>query len=245
MTSSVKARSISIIIPAFNEENNIQGSIDASVYAAEKNFDDYEIIVVNDGSTDGTLSIVEKNMEKNKKIRVVSHSTSRGFGASFKTGLKHSRKKYTVMVHGDDVFEKEDLSHFLSNAGKADVILGYIANPESRDRLRRVLSRTYTHLMNILFQMHLRYFNGIQIHETHSLKAFGIVSDGFGFMAEMAVKAVKQKKRYLEIPYRHRERPGGGKTKIFKIKNILSMLKTIMHLVGWVYRHSQQHPCLN
>ncbi len=223
--------SISIIVPARNEAENIQGSLDASVYAAERNFTTYEIIVVNDGSTDDTLRIVEKNMKANPNIRVISHPVPRGFGASFNTGRKEAKMHYTVMVHGDDVFERENLSFFFSHAGKADVILGFIENPGSRNKTRRVISFLYTKAMNRLFGLDLRYFNGIQIHSTRWLRNLDLSSDGFGFMAEIVVKALKQGLSYIEVPYRHRERPGGGTTKIFKPKNILSVVRTTLMLL--------------
>ncbi len=226
-------KSISIIIPARNEEDNIQGSIDAAIYAAEKNFNEYEIFVVNDGSTDNTLQIVEKNIRTNNKIRVISHPVSLGFGAAFDTGRKDAKMNYTVMVHGDDVFEREDLSLFFSYAGKADMILGFIGNPESRSKARQAISTLYTKIMNSIFRLNLKYFNGIQIHVSEWMKRLDLYSDGFGFFAEIVIKAVREGRSYLEVPYKHRERPSGGVTKIFRVKNIEFVIKTIIHLYLW------------
>jgi glycosyltransferase involved in cell wall biosynthesis len=228
-----KKKTISIIIPAFNEEGNIQGSIDAAVYAASNKFDDYEVIVVNDGSEDQTLSLVKKNIKKNNRIKVISHSENKGFGASFNTGRKNVRMMYTVMVHGDNVFPEDSLSEVFSMVGKTDVVCGYIQNPESRSQARRLISDSFQKFMNILFGMNLKYFNGIQIHKTEWLKNIELKSTGFGFQSELLVKALKQGKTYLEVPYIHVERPGGGATKIFKWKNICSVVRTILHLLFW------------
>ncbi len=229
----LKKRSISIIIPALNEEGNIQGSIDAAVYAAEKNFEDYEIIVVNDGSTDGTLTIIEENLRNNNKIRVITHPETRGFGASYNSGRNDARMQYSVMVHGDNVFPRETLDEVFSAVGKADVVCGYIKNPESRNRIRQLISKAFTKFMNVFFRLSLKYYNGIQIHKTEWLKKIKLNSTGFGFQSELLIKAIKEGKTYIEVPYIHVERPGGGATKIFKPKNIWSVLKTIIHLAFW------------
>lgn len=232
----METNSISVIIPALNEEENIQGSIDSAIHAAEKYFDDYEIIVVNDGSTDNTLEIVEINMKNNSKVKVISHSEPRGFGASYDTGRKNTIMKYSVMIHGDNVFDKSTLSSVFSNTGKADVVCGFIENVESRNRVRRIVSTLYTKFMNLIFCLNLKYFNGIQIHQTEWLRNLKLKSTGFGFQAELLIKAIKDGKSYVEVPYRHIERPGGGATKAFKLANIISVIKTILHLYFWQFK---------
>jgi len=225
--------SLSVVIPALNEANNIQGSIDAVVFAAERHFDDYEIIIVNDGSNDRTREIIEANSAVNPRIRVISHKTPWGFGASYHDGRRRAIMTYTVMVHGDNAFDKDTLSTFFASAGKADVICGYIANPTARSWFRRAISFAYTISMNLLFSMHLKYFNGLQIHKTEWLQRSDLQSDGFGFQAELLIKAIKEGHSYLEVPTFHTERPGGGKTKIFKMKNIQSVARTVIDLLLW------------
>jgi hypothetical protein len=87
--------------------------------------------------------------------------------------------------------------------------------------------------MNFLFRLNLGYFNGIQVHKTEWLKNLKLNSVGFGFQSELLIKAIKEGKTYVEIPYVHVERPGGGATKVFKLKNIFSVIKTIFHLFFW------------
>jgi glycosyltransferase involved in cell wall biosynthesis len=225
--------SLSIVIPALNEEGNIQGSIDSVTSAAERHFDDYEIIIVNDGSTDRTPEIIQDNIVKNPRIRVITHEKPWGFGASYHDGRRHATMTYTVMVHGDNAFNKDTLSNFFSEAGKADVICGYIANLAARNWTRRAISFSYTTAMNMLFCMHLKYFNGLQIHRTEWLQRANIESDGFGFQAELLIKAIKGGHSYLQVPTIHTERPGGGETKIFKTKNIRSVARTVAGLFLW------------
>lgn len=227
------ARSISIVIPALNEEGGILPSIRSAAAAAERHLGDYEIIVVNDGSTDRTAEIVEAERAVNDRIKVITHDSPQGFGASYHDGRRHATKTYCVMVHGDNAFDPETLSHFFSHVGKADVICGFIANPEARSWKRRLISWLYTKFMNLLFGLRLRYFNGLQIHRTAWLRQADIKSDGFGFQAELLLKAIKEGHDYLEVPTIHTERPGGGETKIFKFKNVVSVIRTVFSLFIW------------
>jgi len=221
---------ISVIIPALNEEGNLGGTLEAVTSVVESLFREYEVIVVNDGSRDGTLRIAESWAHRNPRIRVVSHPSPRGFGYSYHSGRRLVTKEHCVMIHGDNAFSRQTLSHFLSHAGKADVICGYIANPESRSWLRRIVSSAYTGLLNALFARRLRYYNGLQIHSTEWLRTMPLESVGFGFQAELLLWAIRTRKRILQVPTWHQERPGGGATKIFKWRNIISVLGTLLRL---------------
>ena len=229
-----KTKTISIIMPALNEEDNIEGALDSVVTVTERLFDDYEIIVVNDGSTDQTLDIVHESIRRNKKIRVLSHSSPRGFGASFDTGRGRAGMPYCVMVQGDNPFTCETLSEFFSHVGKADVICGYWKNPGERTKTRQLISTLYTKFLNALLRLDLKYYNGLQVHLTDWVKHVPIKSSGFGFQAEILVAAINDGKSYLQVPTAYVERPEGGVTKIFKLKNMLSVLRTISRL--WLMR---------
>lgn len=227
----IKQSSISIIMPALDEEGNIQGSIDSAVYAARKHFDDYEIIVINDGSTDNTLGIVKENIARNNKIKVISHPKSQGFGASYDTGRKNAKMEYCVMVQGDNPFNRDTLQNFFSYATKANIVCGYIANPDFRPKSRQIISLLYTRLLNLIFKLNLKYYNGPQIHRTEWLRNLKLKSSGFGFQAEVLINAIKDGQDYIKVPIVYTERPGGGATKIFDLKNIFSVINTICRLM--------------
>jgi glycosyltransferase involved in cell wall biosynthesis len=227
MTESAKHSSISIIMPALNEEGNIQAAISNVIGAVTKYFNDYEIIVINDGSTDRTLEIVEENIRRNNKIRVISNSSPRNIGACYNMGRQEAKMEYCLMVHGDNAFSEKTLSGFLSHLSEADFVCGYLINPQVRSWLRRIISRFYTGVLNCMFGRKMKYYNGLQVYRTEWLKTIPIVSTGFGYQAEVLVQALKSGMSYVEAPTEHVERPGGGATKVFKIRNILNVLKTL------------------
>jgi dolichol-phosphate mannosyltransferase len=226
----MEKRSLSVIIPALNEEGNIQSAIDNVVVAVERHFPEYELLIINDGSTDRTLEIAQENRGKNPKIDIISHSTPQNIGACYDIGRQRARMDYCVMIQGDNPFTASTLDDFFSHAGQADFLCGYWQNPEERELLRRIISFCYTNLLNILLHKKMRYYNGLQLHQTEWLKTVELKSSGFGYQAEVLLQALLDGKTYIEIPTAYVERPGGGVTKVFRVRNIINVLKTIGRL---------------
>jgi len=145
--SKQKLNSLSIFFPAYNEEANISTTIaDALVYAPQV-ADKYEVIVVNDGSSDNTASIVSSIATKDPHIRLVSHTKNRGYGAAVKTGIKSVKYEWTFFTDADRQFHFSELVRFVSLIDKADIVVG--RRLKRRDPILRI----------ILAQILLKYWN--------------------------------------------------------------------------------------
>ncbi len=223
-------RTISIIIPALNEEGNLQNTIDHVLQAAAAHFAEWELIIINDGSTDRTLEIAAANQKKHPGITILSNPVPRNIGACYDLGRRQARMQYCVMVQGDNPFTAETLAGFFAHVGEADFLCGYWENPAERSLLRRAISSFYTHLLNLILHRRMRYYNGLQLYRTAWLKTIEIQSTGFGYQAEVLVQALRDGLKGLELPTAYVERPGGGVTKVFRLRNILNVLKTIGRL---------------
>jgi dolichol-phosphate mannosyltransferase len=223
----MKQKSVSIIMPALNEEGNIQDAINNVVGAVNKHFADYELIVINDGSTDRTLEIVEQNIRENPKIRVVSNPQPRNIGACYDMGRREAKMDCCIMIQGDNPFSQETISEFFTHAGEADFICSYWNNPQIRSWGRRICSSGYTAVLNWMFGWKIHYYNGMQLHETAWLKTIPLQSVGFGYQAEVLIRALKAGKSRVEVPVTCLERLGGGATKALRLRNIVSVLKTL------------------
>ena len=86
--------SLSVVLPAYNEAKNIKRTVTEAVSYAERSFNDYEVIVVNDGSTDGTGEIVEELTLTNPKIILVHHAKNSGYGAALRSGFDRASLDY-------------------------------------------------------------------------------------------------------------------------------------------------------
>lgn len=120
-----KLTSLSIFFPAFNEEGNIVTTIIDARNAARSVAEDYEIIVVNDGSTDRTVEVVLELQRLDSKIKLISHKTNLGYGAAIKTGLKACTLDWIFFTDSDGQFHYDELSKFVKASGNADLVIGY------------------------------------------------------------------------------------------------------------------------
>jgi len=226
---------ISIVVPALNEAANLACAVDRARSAARRHFADYEIIIVDDGSTDATGEIAERLVLADSRVRVVHHDRPRNLGYAYKEGVALARCEYVLMFPGDDEGSDEQLDAVMSRAGAADIIVNYISNPAVRPWSRRVLSRMFVALINGLFGLRLRYYNGTVLHRTEIVRGITIHTDSFAYQAEALVKLLRAGRSYLEVGTPIMAR-AGGRTKAFRLKNFVDVARAVVRLVGDVRR---------
>lgn len=119
-------RELSVFFPAYNEEKNIGKTVRSAKKVLLKVADKWEIIVVNDGSTDKTEEIADK-LAKDERIKVINHKENRGYGAGLKTGLYSCRYPWIAYTDSDGQFDFSEITKFIEkrNAKDADLVIGY------------------------------------------------------------------------------------------------------------------------
>jgi glycosyltransferase involved in cell wall biosynthesis len=223
-------RSLSIVIPAYNEAGNIVATLENVTAALAPLHLDAEIIVVDDGSRDGTGALVREHAHRFPAVRLLVNERNRGFGATYQRGVDAATRAHIVMVHGDNAWGAETLRSFFSHTGDADIIVGYTRNMwRSRPLGRTLLSKTFTLMVNAITGRRLIYYNGLQIHRGEVLKTLTIQSSGYGFQAEVLVKALRRTKTYIEVPMDLMEREHGD-SKAFRLKNAVDVVQTLKRL---------------
>jgi hypothetical protein len=134
---------------------------------------------------------------------------------------------HIVMVHGDNAWGWATLREFFSRTGEADVIIGYTRGMlKSRTLVGTLVSKAFTVLVNLITRRGLRYYNGLQIHRAAILKSLRIESQGYGFQAEVLVKALRLSNSYIEVPMDLTERVK-GESKAFRVKNFVDVWRTL------------------
>lgn len=225
--------SVSVIIPAYNEENNIVEALRDATEALA-GIGEYEFIVVNDGSTDRTGEILKSLAKKDTHITILTHKKNMGFGQTIKDGIAASRKEYVTQFHGDNDAAGDFVALMLGKIGKADLIISYTADSRNRSLPRRLASKLFVVAMNMLFGMNLRYFNGCFLCKTKLIRSVGLTSTGFAIYAEAKVRLLKAGATYLEVPFEHVGRKY-GESKAVSLKSVWETLITIWALVRDVY----------
>jgi len=222
------ALSLSVVVPAYNERENLAGAV-LDVLDALTNFDDYEVIVVNDGSQDGTAEVADRLAAEHDHVKVVHHPVNRGFSAAYRTGLDHARMEYFTFVPGDHEVTPESVQAIFGAVGSADIVIPYHGTPWNRTWNRRILTWICTTQINVLFGHHLKYFQGPAVYPTAVARALPNTTTGFFFATEMLVHALRMGYSWVEVPLTHRERTYGT-SKAVRPSNVVNAQLTILRL---------------
>lgn len=224
--------SFSFIVPALNEEKNLPSAMEeiASI-AAKGGVLDYEIIVIDDGSTDGTAAAVAELSSRYGNIKFVRNETRQGVGKSFLAGVAIAQKDYCLIVPGDNEF---DLGFFPGavaalSAGDSDFVVTYVANPALRPWHRRAISFLYINVFNFMFRTSFRYTNGIVVYPTDWIRSTKLLSAGYTFQSEALLNAHREGKRFAHAGMNIRPR-AHGKSKIFSFCVMAEVLASLVRM---------------
>jgi glycosyltransferase involved in cell wall biosynthesis len=226
------ALDITIVIPCLNEEANIEGTLETVRSAMAELPYTYEVLVVNDGSTDGTGSVVRKYADSHPEMSISLHTNDRNLGLtrSYVDGAFRGRGKYYRMVCGDNVEPKETLVTVFSQLGKAEIIIPFHPVVPRKSGPRRWLSSAYTFAVNRLSGCNIKYYNGLALHLRYNVMRWGPYSFGFGFQAELVTRLLDEGVSYIQIPVKasHQEKSGGNSA--VNWKNFLSVCHTLLEI---------------
>jgi glycosyltransferase involved in cell wall biosynthesis len=224
------ARSLSIVVPAYCEAANIIGTLEQITAALAGLPIAHEILVVDDGSTDGTGAIVTAQAPRFPNVRLLVNERNMGFGWTYRRGVESASCEHVVMVHGDNAWTAGTLREFFGHLGEADVVIAYTRDMwKTRTWSRAVVSKAFTLLVNAITGRRLKYYNGLQIHPAGVLKSLRIQSTGYGFQAEVLVKSLRRTRTYIEVPMDLTERRQ-GESKAFRLKNAIDVIQTLLRL---------------
>jgi glycosyltransferase involved in cell wall biosynthesis len=149
---------VSIFFPAYNEEGNIECAVKSAVDVLSDLCSDYEILVIDDASTDRTGEIADNLARENPKIRVIHHPENRKLGGAMRTGFAEASKEYIFYVDGDNPVDLKDLGRALELMDGSDVVIGYRLNRDEPLK-RAIYSRVYNMLIRLLFGLKVRDVN--------------------------------------------------------------------------------------
>jgi glycosyltransferase involved in cell wall biosynthesis len=220
---------LSVIMPALNEEAHLADAIDEATRAVEGRFSDWEILVFDDGSTDRTGAIADEIAAKNPRVRVTHNGSPKNLGGVYKQGVEMARFEYVVMVPGDNENPASSLVDALDAVGKAEIVLPYV-DKSNRSRFRSGVSRAYVGLMNTVFGLRVRYYNGTVIHRTENVRSIRIKTDSFAYQSEALIKLLRRGKSFVEVPVVI-ERASSKESKAFRPKNIYGVAAALVRLM--------------
>lgn len=221
---------LTIVVPALNEERRLAVTVEEAVAAAAKHLAAFEVIIVNDGSTDGTGAAADALAARFPWVTVVHFPTNQGVGAAYHAALARARYPYLTLIPGDNAFHRSGLDALFPLVGRTEMVISYRANPRVRTRMRLFLSRCST--------WGLRVLTGHYIRDAHSLYVFPVGrarrvprNTGYGYHLETLSTLLIGGTGYTEVPVHLTPRPDSS-SKVMRVGVLSRLVLTMLRLYG-------------
>ena len=230
MTQEIAPSGVSVVIPVYNEIDAIQETIaEVARYMTDSGLS-FEIILVDDGSSDGTGEIIEKQTVP--CVKSVHHEVNRGYGAALKTGLEHARFDLIAITDADGTYPNERLPWLVGEIGDNDMIVGARVGKNAKiPALRKPAKKALNQLANYLSETKIPDLNsGFRVMRKGVVKRFThILPDSFSFTTTITLAMLSDgyKVKYVPIDYFHR----AGNSKIHPIKDTIRFTQLVIRTV--------------
>lgn len=210
----IEKESISVVIPAYNEKSTVENVVIEATKELNKLKIDYEIVLVNDGSKDGTGKIIDKLARRNKKIKAFHHKTNKGFTGAMNTCFKNAKKHFIFLAPADGGFSFSDLRKFLDAIKGYDVVTAYINRDEESYTTKLkvfIFHWPFLILSWYLLGITLREFSSVSLWRRRVFESFTIESEDRSamFLPELISKALSKKYKFKEVQINWHPRRGG------------------------------------
>lgn len=222
---------LSVFFPTYNEERNIERVVKGAKKVLQKMAGQWEVIVVNDGSKDGTYQVAEKLAKSDKRIRVVNHKVNRGYGGALKSGFKASKYSWVAFTDSDGQFDFSEVTKFIKAQKKAgaDLVLGFRLK-RADSLMRKVYTWGWTYVLpRVLFGLRVSdYSCGFKLIKKEVFDSVQpLVGEEKVTQIEMLVKAQRAGFKFAEVGVRHYPREFGRQTGA----NLKVVAKSVINLV--------------
>ncbi len=203
---------VTCVFPAYNEAECLRETIAEWAATLASCTRSFELIVVDDGSTDGTAELLREVAGRVQHLRVVTHDTNQGYGAAIAHGFAAASFPVACFVDADGQYDPADLPALLEGIAGADIVVGYRVR-RADSGLRRLLSNGYNVLARLLIGAPVRDLNcAFKLMHSDTFRRLGVASTDFMVNADLALRARNAGLVVLEVPVRHRPRRAGRST---------------------------------
>lgn len=225
---------LTVVVPCKNEALNIERAIE-SIERVIPDLDvDVHILMIDDGSSDGTAEVMNKICAERSNCRMLVQQINRGLGRTVLNSYHHIPEDHWVTVFpGDNELVFDSIKNHLAMRHDFDLVLGYLQNPVIRTVVRRVASTLFSTVVRFIYGYPYRYLNGTKLYRVGVFKDIEVISTGHAFNAELLAKAILRNPglRVGEAPFIARGRAAGA-TKAFRPGSVLTALRDVF----WGYK---------
>jgi glycosyltransferase involved in cell wall biosynthesis len=201
--------SLTFIIPAYNDGATIETVIKKAGDVGRRLSIPFDILVINDASTDETPKILSRLTKRIKELTVITHTKNAGYGRTIKELYQKARHTWLFSLPGDYQIDPRELDQLWSYRNKSDMIIGW--RWMRRDAPTRITqSRVYNILLRVMFGLTIHDANSVRLMKTSIMKSVHLTTSSAFVDAQLAISAKRLGFRIMEIPIAHRARTGLG-----------------------------------
>src|SRR5688572_15809981 len=233
--SAQRPQGLSMFFPAYNDGGTIASLVIRAVQVASRLTSDFEVIVVNDGSTDATREIADELARTYPQVRVVHHARNRGYGGALRTGFATATKELIAYTDGDAQYDPSEVEILWKHlTPDVDMVNGYkISRADPLHRI--VIGRMYHHAVKLLFRLQVRDVDcDFRLLRREIFDRIRLERDTGVICLEMMRKVQDAGFRIVEVPVHHYHR-AHGHSQFFNFRRIfwtgIDVLKLWVHLV--------------
>ena len=211
---------ISVFFPAYNDEASIAGLVGEALALLPSLTDDFEVIVVDDGSTDGTAVVLERLAREDPHVRVVRHQVNRGYGAALRTGFASATKDLVFYTDGDGQYDVRELTLLRPLLAEGvDIVNGYKIQ-RADGWQRKAIGAAYNGLAHLLFSIPIRDVDcDFRLLRRRAVEQVELVSSSGSICVELVHKLHRAGCVFAEVPVRHRPRVH-GRSQFFTFRRV-------------------------
>ena len=225
---------LTVIVPCKDESANLERAVD-SIDAVIPRLDlEVNVLMVDDGSSDGTAHVMEKICAERPHCRMLVQEVNRGLGRTVLNAYHHIPEDHWVTVFpGDNELVFDSIENLLAMRHDYDLVLGYLQNPVIRTVVRRIASSLFSTVVRFVYGYPYRYLNGMKLYKVAVFKDIEVISTGHAFNAELLAKAILRNPhlRVGEAPFAARGR-AAGETKAFRPFSVMTAVRDVF----WGYK---------
>jgi len=222
---------LSVFVACYEEQDNIVGALEALLEALRLTIPSFEILVIDDASTDGSVEKIRGFLASHPDVPVtlLGNRLNQGVATNYAEGAFRARGEWYRMFCGDNVEPVESLEKIFRAVGTAEIVVPYTVEIRGRGLFRKVLSKTFTALVNSISGHRMPYYNGLIVTRTHYVRRWHSNSHGFGFQADLLTRLLSKGLSHVEVPVFGNER-ATGESKALTFRNLASVSHSLCNI---------------
>ncbi|MFH1191190.1 MAG: glycosyltransferase family 2 protein [Candidatus Omnitrophota bacterium] len=224
--------SLSVILPLYNEAANIKNLVNDLISHIKKYNIDFEILLINDGSTDISKSIMESLIDQQQMVQIISHDRNKGYGSAIQSGINKAQNGWALIMDGDGQFKINELSAFWDKRSFYNIILGY-RQKRNDNAYRNLLGKLGNLMANFFLKTNIfiKDINcGFKLFKLKELKTAPLASTGGIINFEILYWLLKHNRTVAQLPVIHYQRKTGRATG-GRLKTIIIIIKEFIQLM--------------